>query len=366
MTVQAHAAGDRGISIVFPDEKHPVEQLHRTIGRNFTLSGAKLPEEFLTTLELRVLLPWAHYAVMTYDLDVPQVHRRRIRTLWETASQVEQVETPVRRLTSTSVGAVAQDKPGDTPQALRAMRDSELQATNPAEFMSLLRTIQVRSRNNPARIAKIAGISRSQSYRFVTRPTLPTKPEDVEAFVTACGLQQEQVQRVMALWSELRELNADTTAVIGCDRNRVIRLTLPAWSVARWAELVDLGEPTGDGAPGILNADGSLIHLKWVQASALHGGIRHFLNGLMPLTHMPTTDCPHQATPGLSFAQAVRTLREQRGLSEEHLSGLARCSTTSLSDLENAVTVPEPELLDRLDAALDAGGLLAAFAPRCC
>ena len=61
-------------------------------------------------------------------------------------------------------------------------------------------------------ISRRAGttLPRSQVYSLFRRCKLPTKPGQVRAFVTICGLPEPQVARVMELWATLREQAALT------------------------------------------------------------------------------------------------------------------------------------------------------------
>ncbi|MGW6934271.1 BTAD domain-containing putative transcriptional regulator [Lentzea sp. NPDC054927] len=90
---------------------------------------------------------------------------------------------------------------------LIATSTAELRAATEAEFIDLLRTIRVRSGLTPPEISRRAGqtLPRSQIYSLLKRGKLPTKPEQVRAFVTICGLPEPQVARVMELWASLRE-----------------------------------------------------------------------------------------------------------------------------------------------------------------
>lgn len=257
------------------------------------------------------------------------------------------------------------DRPAHGPQALRAMRDSELQATTPAEFTALLKTIQVRSKYNPTQIAQMAGLPRSQSYRLVTRQTLPSKPEQVEAFVTVCGLSAEQVQRVMRLWSELRELN-DHPRTVACLTEAAVTQALSTWMAA------------SVNACDIFSSDGTVIEVKRPSMNT----VKHTSRTSWPskperdtggytfgCSHRDTSGysfgCSHEEeTPHLIFGQAVRVLREARGLSMAQLSSLASCSKGHLSEIENALAIPTHDLVRILDHVLDAGGILNELAPR--
>lgn len=93
----------------------------------------------------------------------------------------------------------------DEPRAV-PVRDDELAAATPAEFISLLRRIQVRSGLTPAEVAVRGGIPRSTAYRFVNdrkNTSLPAKMEQVRAFAVACGLPDAQVEQVVVVWCEL-------------------------------------------------------------------------------------------------------------------------------------------------------------------
>lgn len=90
---------------------------------------------------------------------------------------------------------------------LIATSTAELRAATAAEFIELLRTIHVRSGLTLPEVSRRAGqvLPRSQVYSLLKRGKLPTKPEQVQAFVTICGLTEPQVARVMELWATLRE-----------------------------------------------------------------------------------------------------------------------------------------------------------------
>lgn len=90
---------------------------------------------------------------------------------------------------------------------LLATSTAELRAATEAEFVELLRTIRARSGLSLPEIHRRAGrvLPRSQVYSLLKRDRLPTKPEQVRAFVSICGLPEPQVARVMELWATLRE-----------------------------------------------------------------------------------------------------------------------------------------------------------------
>ncbi|MCP2248556.1 BTAD domain-containing putative transcriptional regulator [Lentzea aerocolonigenes] len=95
----------------------------------------------------------------------------------------------------------------DPALPLIATSTAELRAATEAEFIDLLRLVQVRSGLTLPEISRRAGqvLPRSQVYSLFKRRKLPTKPEQVRAFVTICGLPEPQVARVMELWATLRE-----------------------------------------------------------------------------------------------------------------------------------------------------------------
>lgn len=90
---------------------------------------------------------------------------------------------------------------------LVATSTAELRAATAAEFIKLLRMIHARCGLSLPEISRRAGqvLPRSQVYSLLKRGKLPTKPEQVRAFVTICGLPEPQVARVMELWATLRE-----------------------------------------------------------------------------------------------------------------------------------------------------------------
>lgn len=85
---------------------------------------------------------------------------------------------------------------------------TELRAATEAEFVALLRKIHARSGLTLPELSRRAGavtLPRSQAYSLLKRDKLPTKPDQVRAFVSTCGLSEPQVARVMELWATLRE-----------------------------------------------------------------------------------------------------------------------------------------------------------------
>ncbi len=90
---------------------------------------------------------------------------------------------------------------------LIATSTAELRAATEAEFIELMRTVHLRSGLTLPEVSRRAGqvLPRSQVYSLFKRAKLPTKAEQVRAFVTICGLPEPQVARVMELWATLRE-----------------------------------------------------------------------------------------------------------------------------------------------------------------
>jgi hypothetical protein len=93
---------------------------------------------------------------------------------------------------------------------------SELQATSTAEFLDLLRELAKRSGANRKQLAERSGIPMSTTYYLLSpkTTTLPSKLEQVQALAHACGLTQNQVDRVTRLWVELRNPTAAIAAPV--------------------------------------------------------------------------------------------------------------------------------------------------------
>jgi hypothetical protein len=140
----------------------------------------------------------------------------RLRDTWEQlASYRSQASPPRPGMADTSRSATVvpisryvQQKPDEQPATV-PLKDSELGAATPEAFIALLRRVQLRSGRKPVEIASRAGIPRSTAYRFVDdrkNTALPTKIEQVRAFLEACGLPAHQVQKVMVLWTDLHQV----------------------------------------------------------------------------------------------------------------------------------------------------------------
>ncbi|PRY46309.1 hypothetical protein [Umezawaea tangerina] len=107
------------------------------------------------------------------------------------------------------------------------VEDRELRATTPREFISVLRLVQLRSGFSPAQIAIRSNIPRSTAYRFVDNKkntALPTKVEQVKAFLVGCRLPENQVRKVVLLWTDLREVESEnrSSADTGVDHPTVL------------------------------------------------------------------------------------------------------------------------------------------------
>ncbi|MFS8098214.1 hypothetical protein LFM09_13830 [Lentzea alba] len=147
---------------------------------------------------------------MTYPEGDPL---ERLNRLW--AQLLGGLSRPGRRAEAIAayreVGAILGAELGIDPQPaqpLIATSTAELRAATEAEFIDLMRLIQVRSGLTLPEISRRAGqrlLPRSQVYSLLDRKKLPTKPQQVRAFVTICGLPEPQVARVMELWATLRE-----------------------------------------------------------------------------------------------------------------------------------------------------------------
>jgi hypothetical protein len=126
---------------------------------------------------------------------------RQLRDAWERLAPVTRPANVV------PISRRVQPVPDPGP-AVIPLADKELRAVSAEAFIALLRLVQLRSGRKPAEIAVHAGIPRSTAYRFVDdrkNTALPTKAEQVWAFLVACRLPEHQVQQVMLLWTELRQ-----------------------------------------------------------------------------------------------------------------------------------------------------------------
>jgi transcriptional regulator with XRE-family HTH domain len=62
---------------------------------------------------------------------------------------------------------------------------------------------------------------------------------------------------------------------------------------------------------------------------------------------------PRKATPDPKLAAVLKSLREQRGLSQEHVAWHAGIAVSSLAKIENAQTAPAWDSVMRILRALD-------------
>lgn len=89
------------------------------------------------------------------------------------------------------------------------------EAKDATEFRELLGRILESSPLSCGQIAIKTGMPRSTAYSLpnTNRPGLPSNPEQVIAFVRACGLTPTQAQLVMDLWTKLQHEAENTRAV---------------------------------------------------------------------------------------------------------------------------------------------------------
>jgi transcriptional regulator with XRE-family HTH domain len=65
-----------------------------------------------------------------------------------------------------------------------------------------------------------------------------------------------------------------------------------------------------------------------------------------------------ETTPAVALGRALRRLREAAGLTQQQLAETVLSSKTTISSIENGNLIPKVDLLERLEAALNAGGAL--------
>ncbi|GAA3884952.1 hypothetical protein GCM10022243_57210 [Saccharothrix violaceirubra] len=231
-----------------------VTVFHRAVARLFTVHDVATRPEVLQALESGRLARFATYAEWLFDLPLTTDESQRIRSLYDhcliserprrhdgrrpaskqeaTADHDAVVDRRARDRAPTRTDHVP--RPSlviqayteeslyvrvkqpldvdvhkastalDSGTALEPMLDTELQATNAAEFADLLGLIQLRSGLTPPRIARASGIARSQVYSMLRRGTLPTRQDQVVQFLRVCGLPHHQIMRIVRLWLELR------------------------------------------------------------------------------------------------------------------------------------------------------------------
>lgn len=152
-------------------------------------SGEQRPAGHLAALLNREEpAPWPEYAAAMFEMTIELSLKRSLLQAWQEAFRKS---VPPRR----------QQIQPSVPTSL-----DELHATTVAEFLGLLKKIQLRSGLLLPEIARRAGraLPRSQAYSMLSRGNLPTRPEQVRLFVTTCGLPEPQVVRVMELWTKLQ------------------------------------------------------------------------------------------------------------------------------------------------------------------
>lgn len=103
------------------------------------------------------------------------------------------------------------------PERVRAyleLPSEQLTASTPGQFGQLLNRIMTAKELTASQVAIKARIPRSQAYNMAsrTRAKLPSRPEQVRAFVEACDLAPLQVGLVMDLWAKLDKQARDQAA----------------------------------------------------------------------------------------------------------------------------------------------------------
>ncbi|XVS61819.1 hypothetical protein ACQPYE_26445 [Actinosynnema sp. CA-299493] len=81
----------------------------------------------------------------------------------------------------------------------------DLRADTPRQFAEMLERIRANSGFPARRLARMAKVPHGSVHRMLdpARGVLPTKPDSVRAFVTTCGLLDEQTEQVMQIWARL-------------------------------------------------------------------------------------------------------------------------------------------------------------------
>lgn len=341
--------------------KHPVDELNQAVSRVLTVAGVEPAPRFLTALQHQRLLPWESYTAVLFDIEVPLLDRRRLKSLWAAASLMVATRTssgdPQREpLTPDPVLATVLEWPLST--VVRPMLDIELQATSEPEFTRLLRTIQQRSGHSPAEISRLTEIPRSQAYSLISRESLPTRPQQVRSFVTACGLPPAQLQRVMRLWSDLYEVKnrrATTTPVEHAHQ--------PTKSSGRPQSFEHVPQQPGqDHVAERLLADSwpatPLSTWQWGSRRAEGGRCDGTGEFAQIMSAAGITD------PEPTFAQVLRAMRLDRGLSLSRFAQLVHYSKGYLSKIENGMTRPNKEFAYHVDRVLGTNLSLVALFER--
>jgi len=159
---------------------------------------------------------WSWFATRMFALDLSARTRGSLQEAFRRAegrtgaSAVDADPADVADVAVARRGANVPDLVAPMEGPARPTADTELQATTVGEFLVLLRRIRERSGLTVPRVAARTGglLPRSQAYTMVDagRTKLPGKVEQVRAFAWACGLPGHQVDRVVRLWAELREV----------------------------------------------------------------------------------------------------------------------------------------------------------------
>jgi hypothetical protein len=194
------------------------------------VDGGRLPDEaFLSAVRARVRQAGLGVAEVSRDCGQPvhvvrlavqrqvgdwPLYRRVLEVCGADQAVIARFHAGWKRARPGAGAAVSNVVPissrGQQPPVV-PVEDDELCAADAGEFIALLRLVQVRSGLSPAQIAVRSEIPRSTAYRFVDNrknTALPTKVEQVKAFLVGCRLPEHQVRRVVLVWTDLREAEA--------------------------------------------------------------------------------------------------------------------------------------------------------------
>jgi hypothetical protein len=120
--------------------------------------------------------------------------------------------------------------PAERVRTYLELPGEQLTASTPGQFCQLLSRIMTAKEVTASQVAIKARIPRSQAYNMASRSRakLPSRPEQVRAFVEACDLAPLQVGLVMDLWAKLdqqaREQATVASSPVGKDATSDIPL----------------------------------------------------------------------------------------------------------------------------------------------
>jgi hypothetical protein len=146
-----------------------------------------------------VLLPWQDYVAMLGPRSVTVRADSELHMRWQDLFEGVQVEQRAHECGTLELPI------------------AELSATTVPEFTALLNRLRRRAKGGVTGLAKRSGISRSQIYAItdVTKPALPTRSDQVRAFLEGCGLPEYQVSAVEQVWADLNENRAEDASLSG-------------------------------------------------------------------------------------------------------------------------------------------------------